>query len=89
MASKTFYAIVAGAGPGTGRSVALRFARAYPVVVLARSPSSYSDIVAEIKQQGGEALGVSADTSDPQSVASAFETIRAEYAGRKLAAAVC
>lgn len=89
MASKTFYAVVAGVGAGTGRSVALRFARAYPVVLLARKPESYTDIVAEIKQQGGEALGISTDTSDPQSVASAFETIKKELPGKKLAAAIC
>ncbi|SPQ27596.1 05d722bb-c4e7-41e9-b3f8-a7a5c2e93032 [Thermothielavioides terrestris] len=89
MASKSFYAVVAGVGAGTGRSVALRFARAYPVVLLARNSESYADIVAEIRQQGGEALGISTDTADPQSVASAFETIKKEFAaGRKLAAAI-
>jgi NAD(P)-dependent dehydrogenase (short-subunit alcohol dehydrogenase family) len=89
---KAFYAIIAGVGSGTGRSLALRFAKAYPVVLLARSPSSYADIVSEIKQQGGEALGVSADTSDAAAIASAFETIRAEMEGGRglgLAAAVC
>ncbi|KAL2137981.1 hypothetical protein VTI28DRAFT_7694 [Corynascus sepedonium] len=89
--TKAFYAVIAGVGAGTGRSVALRFAKAYPVVLLARSPSSYTDIVAEIKQQGGEARGISADTSDPAAVASAFETIKAEFEqekGLKLAAAV-
>ncbi|KAL2019127.1 hypothetical protein VTK56DRAFT_10078 [Thermocarpiscus australiensis] len=88
MATKSFYAVVAGVGAGTGRSVALRFARSYPVVLLARKPESYNDIVSEIKQQGGEALGISADTSDPQSVATAFEAIKKEFPGKKLAAAV-
>jgi hypothetical protein len=37
--SKTFYALVAGAGAGTGPSGALRIATANPVVVLARNPS--------------------------------------------------
>jgi len=86
---KPFYAIIAGAGAGTGRSVALRFSKTYPVVVLARNPTSYSDIVSEIQQQGGEALGVSADTSDPASIKSAFETVRDKFQGRKLAAAIC
>lgn len=89
MASKSFYAVIAGVGPGTGRSVALRFARAYPVVLLARKPESYSGIVSEIRQQGGEAVGISADTSDAQSVASAFESIRKELPDKKLAAAIC
>ncbi len=89
MASKTFYAVVAGVGAGTGRSVALRFAKAYPVALLARKPESYNDIVAEIKQNGGEAIGISADTSDVESVKSAFETIKKEFQGKKLAAAIC
>lgn len=88
-ASKSFYAVVAGVGAGTGRSVALRFARSYPVVLLARKPESYSEIVSEIKQQGGQAFGISTDTSDSQSVASAFEAIKKELPGKKLAAAIC
>jgi NAD(P)-dependent dehydrogenase (short-subunit alcohol dehydrogenase family) len=87
MASK-FFAVVAGVGPGTGRSVALRFAKAYPVVLLARKPESLSDVLAEIRSQGGVAFGISADTSDEKSVASAFETIKKELPDTKLAAAV-
>jgi NAD(P)-dependent dehydrogenase (short-subunit alcohol dehydrogenase family) len=89
MASSTFYAVIAGVGAGTGRSVALRFAKAYPVALLARKPESYNDIVAEIKQSGGQAIGVSADSGDSASVKAAFETIKKEFAGKKLAAAVC
>ncbi|KAK1761394.1 hypothetical protein QBC47DRAFT_290930 [Echria macrotheca] len=88
MASKSFYAVVAGVGAGTGRSVALRFAKAYPVALLARKPESYNDIVAEIKQQGGEAIGISTDTADEASVKAAFETIKKEFPGKKLAAAI-
>lgn len=68
--------------------MALRFAKAYPVVLLARKPESYNDIVAEIKQGGGQAIGISTDTADPKSVASAFETIKKELPDKKLAAAV-
>lgn len=88
MASKSFYAIIAGVGAGTGRSVALRFAQAYPVVLLARKPESYSDIVSEIKARGGEAYGHSVDLADVQGVASTFEAIKTELADKKLAAAV-
>ncbi|KAK4162229.1 hypothetical protein QBC43DRAFT_322062 [Cladorrhinum sp. PSN259] len=87
MASK-FYAVIAGVGAGTGRSVALRFAQTYPVVLLARNPSSYTDIVSEIKSSGGQAIGISTDTSDPASVASAFEQIKKEFPEKNLAAAV-
>ncbi len=90
MASKSFYAIVAGVGAGTGRSVALRFAKDYPVVLLARKPESYKDIVAEIKAAGGTAVGISTDLTDPQSVASAFSAIQKTdgFAQAGLAAAV-
>lgn len=87
MASK-FFAIVAGVGAGTGRSVALKFAKTYPVVLLARKPESYSSVMAEIRSQGGVAVGISTDTSDAQSVASAFETIKKELPDQKLAAAI-
>ncbi|KAK3371272.1 hypothetical protein B0T24DRAFT_313023 [Lasiosphaeria ovina] len=88
MASKTFYAVVAGVGAGTGRSVALRFSKTYPVVLLARKPESYNDVVAEIKAAGGEAIGISADTADPAAVAAAFAAIKKEFPDKKLAAAI-
>ncbi|KLU80946.1 oxidoreductase [Magnaporthiopsis poae ATCC 64411] len=88
---KTFFAIIAGVGPGTGRATALRFARTYPVALLARSSDSYGDLVREIRAAGGQAVGVSADTSDAASVERAFASIRQQWApkdGFKLAAAV-
>lgn len=88
MVSQSFYAIVAGVGAGTGRSVAVRFARAYPVVLISRSPENHKDIVAEINKSGGQAIGISADMADVQSVASAFETIAKEFPGKKMAAAI-
>src|SRR5690348_10334471 len=89
--TKTFFAVIAGVGPGTGRATALRFARTYPVALLARSSDSYGDLVREIRARGGEAVGVSADTSDAASVERAFASIRRQWAakdGWKLAAAV-
>ena len=87
MASK-FFAVIAGVGPGTGRSVALRFAREYPVVLLARRPESYEDVVKEVESAGGRALGIRTDTSDPASVKAAFAKIKEELPDQKLAAAV-
>jgi NAD(P)-dependent dehydrogenase (short-subunit alcohol dehydrogenase family) len=83
-----FFAVIAGVGAGTGRSVALKFAKTYPVVLLARKPESYSSIVEEINKSGGQAVGISTDTSDPKSVASAFETIKKELPDKQLAAAI-
>ncbi|CAK7262629.1 hypothetical protein SEPCBS119000_000056 [Sporothrix epigloea] len=90
MATKNFYAVIAGVGAGTGRSVALKFAKAYPVVLLARQPESYRDIVKEIVDAGGKALGITTDVTKQESVESAFAEIqKAEgFAGAGLAAAI-
>jgi NAD(P)-dependent dehydrogenase (short-subunit alcohol dehydrogenase family) len=88
MVSDKFFAIVAGVGPGTGRSVVLRFSEAYPVVLLARQPESYNDVVAQINKAGGRAIGITADATDEASLASAFETIKKEYDGLQLVAAI-
>ena len=90
MATKNFYAVIAGVGAGTGRSVALKFAKTYPVALLARKPESYRDIVKEITAAGGKAVGITTDVTDQQSVESAFTKIEnAEgFAGAGLAAAI-
>ncbi|RDW66082.1 putative short chain dehydrogenase-2 [Coleophoma cylindrospora] len=87
-AANSFFSVVAGVGAGTGRSVALKFAKTYPVVLLARNPANYESIVKEIKASGGHAIGISTDISSPQSVSSAFQEIQKELKGKKLAAAV-
>ncbi|KAK7746810.1 hypothetical protein SLS53_001998 [Cytospora paraplurivora] len=86
--SKTFFAVIAGVGAGTGGSVARRFAQAYPVVLLSRHEESFKDIVAEINSDGGKAIGIQADASDAASVKSAFESIKKELPDFKLAAAI-
>ncbi|CAK7273085.1 hypothetical protein SEPCBS57363_005476 [Sporothrix epigloea] len=90
MASKTFYAVIAGVGAGTGRSVALKFAKTYPVVLLARNPESYGDIVEEIVDAGGRAVGITTDVTSQESVESAFAQIQKTegFAGAGLAAAI-
>jgi NAD(P)-dependent dehydrogenase (short-subunit alcohol dehydrogenase family) len=88
MVSDKFYAIVAGVGPGTGRSVALRFSEAYPVVLLARHLESYDDVVVQINKAGGRAIGISTDATDKSSLASAFETIKKEFKNLQLVAAI-
>ncbi|KAI1043234.1 hypothetical protein LB505_006123 [Fusarium chuoi] len=88
MSSKSFYALIAGVGPGTGRSVALRFAEKYPVVLLARRPESYESTLADVQKAGGKAIGVSADVGDAASLKKAFETINKELPDSQLAAAI-
>ncbi|RJE26175.1 oxidoreductase [Aspergillus sclerotialis] len=87
MATKAF-AIIAGVGPGTGASIARRFAKAYPVVLLSRNSANYEPLVKEINASGGQAVGISADLSDSSSVKSAFEKIAQRFSSSPLAAAI-
>ena len=80
-------AIIAGIGPGTGASVARRFAKSYPVALLARKPESYEPLVKEINASGGKAFGFSTDVADATSVKKTFEGIKAQV-GTVAAAAV-
>ncbi|KAL9611582.1 MAG: hypothetical protein Q9167_003771 [Letrouitia subvulpina] len=82
------FAIIAGVGPGTGATVARKFAASYPVALLARNPANYEDVVEEIQSSGGKAIGVSTDVSDAASVKNAFSKINSEFGDAKLAAAV-
>jgi NAD(P)-dependent dehydrogenase (short-subunit alcohol dehydrogenase family) len=54
-----------GASSGVGRDAALRFARkGARVVVSARDTEGLASLVAEIREQGGEAMSVPADVTD-------------------------
>lgn len=86
--SSKAWAIVAGVGPGTGASVARKFALKYPVALLARQPANYEPLVKEIEAAGGKAIGISTDVADGASVKNAFEKIKSEMKGAQLAAAV-
>jgi NAD(P)-dependent dehydrogenase (short-subunit alcohol dehydrogenase family) len=72
----------------TGRSVALKFAKTYPVALLARNPDNYESIVKEIKAAGGQAIGIATDVSSESAVKNAFAEIEKEFKGKKLAAAI-
>lgn len=78
MASKPF-AIVAGVGPGTGASVARKFAKTYPVVLLARKPENFESLADEINKSGGKAIGVSTDVSSQDSLKNALDVIKKEF----------
>ncbi|RDW79473.1 7-alpha-hydroxysteroid dehydrogenase [Coleophoma cylindrospora] len=78
MASR-IYAVIAGAGPGTGAAVARKFAEAYPVVLLARRAESYDKLVKEINESGGSAVGIATDVANADSVKAAFQTIDEKF----------
>jgi len=80
-------AIVAGVGPGTGASVARKFASKYPVILLARRPENYESLAEEINQSGGSAFGISTDISSSQSIKEAVDAIHKRF-GNDVGAAV-
>ncbi|EMR71836.1 putative short chain dehydrogenase protein [Eutypa lata UCREL1] len=88
MAGQSLYALIAGVGPGTGRAIALRFAKAYPVVLLARNAESYQSTVEDVTKAGGRAIGIEVDVGDASSIGNAFNGIEKALPGSQLAAAV-
>ena len=72
-------AAILGVGPGLGAAVARRFAgEDFGVALIARREESVAGVREEIEGGGGTALPVSADATDPDSVAAAFERVRGE-----------
>ncbi|KAI4912883.1 hypothetical protein J4E90_006291 [Alternaria incomplexa] len=80
-------AIVAGVGPGTGASVARKFSQTYSVVLLARTPESFSSLAEEINKAGGKAIGIATDVSSSSSLSSAAAAIKKEFGDDVAAAA--
>jgi short-subunit dehydrogenase len=65
-------AVVIGAGPGLGRSLALRLARAgLDVTLIARDEGRLKDLAAEIAKTGARVRAASADAAVPGAVAAA------------------
>ena len=72
-------AAVLGVGPGLGAAVTRRFAvEGFAVALMARRQESVAGVREDIEIGGGTALAVSADATDPVSVAAAFDRVRAE-----------
>jgi NAD(P)-dependent dehydrogenase (short-subunit alcohol dehydrogenase family) len=72
-------AAVLGVGPGLGAAIARRFAdEGFAVALMARREESVAPVREEIEERGGKTITVSADATDPDSVASAFGRIREE-----------
>jgi NAD(P)-dependent dehydrogenase (short-subunit alcohol dehydrogenase family) len=61
--------VVVGASSGLGRATALEAARrGWAVVVAARRRKALDEVVREIEDEGGQALGVTTDVTDPTAV---------------------
>src|SRR6185503_9323627 len=73
-------AIVSGIGPGTGRSVALAFAREGAHLVLAaRTAGALAELGAEVRTLGRRALEIPTDVARPEECQRLAEAARAEF----------
>lgn len=73
-------ALITGAGSGIGKATALLMARqGATVVALSRTDDETKETVAEIEQQGGKALAVTADISSVDDMQRTCETIQQEF----------
>ena len=73
-------ALVTGAGSGIGRAAAVALARdGWHVVAVGRRTDPLAETVAECEREGGSGSAVTADVSDPVSVESLFERVRADH----------
>lgn len=76
MAEQQVIAVV-GAGPGLGGAVARRFAsEGYAAAVMAREAEHLEPTVEAVRGDGGTALPLEADATDPDSVSRAFARCR-------------
>ena len=71
--------LVTGASTGIGRATALAFAASGARLVLADMDERAADTASEIEQDGGEALYLHADVSDPASVDKMIEATVTRY----------
>ena len=73
-------ALITGAAGGLGRATALRFAREGARLCLAdRAPAQ--DLLEQIKAEGGHAIAVMADVTDPSSVEATVASALREFGG--------
>jgi NAD(P)-dependent dehydrogenase (short-subunit alcohol dehydrogenase family) len=74
--------LITGGSSGIGRATALRFAAGGArVAVVARDAAALDAVACEVKGQGGDALPLPADVTDPEQCRRAVEDTAARYGG--------
>ncbi|MFP5356335.1 MAG: SDR family oxidoreductase [Gemmatimonadota bacterium] len=71
-------AVITGASKGIGRATALRLAREYDIVALARSGDALRSLGAEIAERGGRCTAIDVDLRDPAAIAAALDGVHAD-----------
>jgi len=69
-------AVVVGVGAGLGAALGRRFARGYAVALVARSGEVTRAVADEIRAEGGNALAVQSDATDPAQVSAAYDRVQ-------------
>jgi 3-oxoacyl-[acyl-carrier protein] reductase len=71
-------AVVTGASRGIGRAVALRLAKTYNILALARTTSALEELAGEVQSTGAECQTAAVDLADPQAISRALQDVDAE-----------
>jgi NADP-dependent 3-hydroxy acid dehydrogenase YdfG len=71
-------AVVTGASKGIGRAIAVRLAKDFDILALARTKSALDDLAKEISGAGGRCTVAVVDVADPTAVARALKDVNAE-----------
>jgi NAD(P)-dependent dehydrogenase (short-subunit alcohol dehydrogenase family) len=73
-------AIITGAGRGIGRAIAIRYAaEGARVVIASRTEATVDAVTREIRQAGGEALGIACDVCREEQIRAMVERAAAHY----------
>src|SRR5687767_893049 len=71
-------AVVTGASKGIGRAIAVRLARDFDILALARTKAALDELAMQIEGAGGRCTTAVVDVADPAAVAGALKDVDAE-----------